>query len=352
MAKQVELKDGICTKVNKEDGSVMKYVTNTKVTDLGDRTLRFVFSDESIDRDEELILASGWRLDNYIKAPVILPYHDRWGPPVAKTVGLEINTDKELVGDVQFPTKDVSEQGDFLYRMYKNGFMFATSVGFLPTYEKMVFGDTSKGEPYVTFTEQELLEVSLVSVPSNPNALIKSKSFQKGIDEGKITENDLTLLDEILASVTPKEEKEVEEPDIEVVNNTYIEIKALDSEDVYKALKRSGAVEVKNVEIEDKEKVEDEKQSEYDAALDDLIEKMNNIFNKYKFEIKSTEQTINKCVGCGCTLKCPKCDSEDFDGGLLKKYFSVVDNSADNEQDEKIEDKTEGRYEELFKIIK
>jgi hypothetical protein len=67
--------------------------------------------------------------------------------------------------------------------------MNATSVGFMPNREKMVFGDFEKGEPRVTFKEQELLELSLVSIPANPAAMLtQRKSFDKAVEDEVIDE--------------------------------------------------------------------------------------------------------------------------------------------------------------------
>lgn len=293
-----KLKDGIMTKHN-DDGSVTKYVSIQKVTDLGDRTLRFVISDESMDRDKEVVKASGWKFDNYLKAPVVLAHHNYAGDSVARTLALKINSKKETIADVKFPEKETSKEGDFYYRMYKEGFMFATSVGFQPEYDKITFGDVDKGEPYATYNGQELLEFSLVSVPSNPNALIKS--MKKGAKEGRISKCDVAFYENLVKDATKEEEP---------------------------------TVEVKSVEV--KEKTTEE-------LIDQIIEKLDKFIAD---ESKEKSEQITKCIDCGHELKCPECDSEDFDGGLLKKYFSVVSEDEDSQETVK---ETKGRFNTLFK---
>jgi hypothetical protein len=59
--------------------------------------------------------------------------------------------------------------------MVKRGFLRATSVGFRPKRDKYSWNEERGG---IDFEEQELLEFSVVPVPSNPEALLSaSKDF-------------------------------------------------------------------------------------------------------------------------------------------------------------------------------
>ena len=88
--------------------------------------------------------------------------------------------------------------------------MNSTSVGFRPDYKHLVFGDTEKGEPSVTYTKNtELLELSLVSVGCNPDALLTSKSITKAISDKVITKAEIEELqkgieteDEVITHIT------------------------------------------------------------------------------------------------------------------------------------------------------
>jgi HK97 family phage prohead protease len=161
-----------------------------------DRVLRFVGSDESVDRDNERVLSSGWKLDNYKKNPVVMLNHRHSDVPVAKAQRVWINkNEKALMFDVKFPEPEISSVGDTLYKLYSSGYMNATSVGFQPNYDKIEWGDGIK-VPRVTFHEQELLELSLVSVPSNPRSLLSTKGIKDAIEAEVV---DQLELDELLA---------------------------------------------------------------------------------------------------------------------------------------------------------
>lgn len=131
----------------------------------GMRDIKFVISTNAIDRDSDILDVEGWDLENYKKNPVVLWAHDYWSPPVARAteVGVE---DEKLVALDRFTPKEVNPFGHMVYQMVAAKFLRATSVGFRPT--KYVWNDEHKG---YDFSEQELLEHSIVPVPSNPEAL-------------------------------------------------------------------------------------------------------------------------------------------------------------------------------------
>ena len=175
------------------------------------RVLRFIGSDETIDRDNERILVDGWKLTNYRKNPVVLVNHNVFELPVAKTKRVWVNKDKRsLMFDIEFPEPEVSSIGDTLYKLYSGGFMNATSVGFRPNPDKMVFGDGNK-QPRVTFGEQDLLEISLVSVPTNPRALLNQKGISDAINKNVIDELELDELKLWLDELLPSEDTSVKD---------------------------------------------------------------------------------------------------------------------------------------------
>lgn len=160
-------------------------------TDAPGAIIDFRSSDETVDRYREVIAAAGWKLDNYKKNPVVQNAH-RYGH-VLDTVGKSIVT--EVRGDhlyqrVQFAV-DENPIAKITHGLYKGGFLSAVSVGFLPV--KSEKGSQELGYNR-RFTEQELLEVSAVGIPANPNAL------KLGYDQGAIEKSDLKELHQLLKS--------------------------------------------------------------------------------------------------------------------------------------------------------
>lgn len=136
-------------------------------------------STEDIDRDGDRILSSGWQFENFLKNPVIPWAHIYNQPPVAKALDVKV-IDKKLRLHIQFATAEEYAFADTIYRLYKGKYLNAFSVGFHPIrserVERTVNGQKRAGYDFI---ENELWEVSAVTVPSNPNALAEAK--QKGV---------------------------------------------------------------------------------------------------------------------------------------------------------------------------
>ena len=81
----------------------------------------------------------------------------------------------QLIVRITFEPADLNEKADKIFRKLIFGSLHAVSVGFKPT-AKGHMGDEERGEdPNVYYYNgQELLEVSVVNIPSNPNALMRS----------------------------------------------------------------------------------------------------------------------------------------------------------------------------------
>ena len=157
----------------------------------GSRKIRFVFSDETVDRAGDSINAEGWQIESFLKNPVALWSHDSYSPPIGRASNVGPSVGK-LMGDIEFMPADISAFADSIYRMVKAGFVKAVSVGFIPLEYSFV---NNNERPFgIDFTKQELLEISVCPVPCNPNALQEAKA--QGIDTGPLREWASRVLDE------------------------------------------------------------------------------------------------------------------------------------------------------------
>lgn len=144
---------------------------------IADRTIGFTISTGAVDRDQDMIDPKGWKLDNFLKNPVVLWSHRADELPIGKVVDIG-RDDRRLHAAVKFLPGGygaASDLADCIYRMSADGYLSATSVGFRPL--KWDFtNDEERGAsdwfPGIDFAEQELVELSVVCVPSNPEALI------------------------------------------------------------------------------------------------------------------------------------------------------------------------------------
>jgi len=131
-------------------------------------TIEFRSSDSTLDRYQEVITVAGWKLDAYRKNPVVQNAHSYCS--LADTIGKSIIT--EVRGDhlfqrVQFAVEE-NPMAKVAYGLYRGGFLNAVSVRFIP----LRWENGNKEAGYRRkYLEQELIEVSAVSIPANPNAL-------------------------------------------------------------------------------------------------------------------------------------------------------------------------------------
>ena len=143
-----------------------------------DGSVRFCITTGTVDREGDTIAVGGWDTDPYMANPVVLWGHDASEPPVGRAVQL-IRDSGSIKADVQFVPADVPIYGpraEGIRQLCTAGFLFATSVGFRPL-EWSFTEDEARGAgdwfPGIDFKRQELMEVSIVSVPANPDALIE-----------------------------------------------------------------------------------------------------------------------------------------------------------------------------------
>lgn len=136
-----------------------------------------VGSTAAVDRYGEIIDQASWDLKHFKKNPVILWSHNMtFGesrPPIGKAIKVKVEDDK-LVFDIQFDMADPFAAD--IFRKYKEGFLSAFSVGFIP--HKIQRSDDSSEHPILI--DNELLELSAVPVPANPEALnqLQLRSFK------------------------------------------------------------------------------------------------------------------------------------------------------------------------------
>lgn len=136
----------------------------TKQVNEAERTLVGIASTEVIDRYGDIVKQDGWILDNFKKNPVMLWAHNYHDLPIAKIVDVNVS-DGKLTFKAQFPKPGLNELADKIFELFKDGVLNAFSVGFIPVeYEPNEHGG-------YTYTKQELLEISAVTVPANQEAL-------------------------------------------------------------------------------------------------------------------------------------------------------------------------------------
>lgn len=125
-------------------------------------------STTDVDRMGDVIPAYAWELalNNFLKNPIILAYHDH-----SKPVGRMI--DYKLDSKGLWIKARVSAAAEDVFNLVKDGILTGFSVGF-----RVKDATYNPDTDIFIITELELIEISLVSVPANQNTLFNlSKSF-------------------------------------------------------------------------------------------------------------------------------------------------------------------------------
>lgn len=122
-------------------------------------------STEAQDRQGDVLVSTGAKLDNYRRNPVVLWAHDYTRLPVARALDIESVPGVGLRAKMEFAPAGVDPFIDAVRSLWDRGFLNAASVGFQPK------AGTPNGPNGTRYTDWELLEFSIVPIPANPDAL-------------------------------------------------------------------------------------------------------------------------------------------------------------------------------------
>jgi HK97 family phage prohead protease/HK97 family phage major capsid protein len=142
------------------------------------RGLDFVLSDETRDRMNDIILSSAWQLDEFKSNPIALFNHSP--SAIIGTWGNVRIEEQSLRGELELAAEGTSDRIDEIRKLIDAGILKAASVGFRPLESEPI--DTK--DPYggSIYKRCDLVEVSVVAVPANPQALAVAKSLNISAD--------------------------------------------------------------------------------------------------------------------------------------------------------------------------
>lgn len=176
------------------------------------RTIEFVASDNSVDSYGTVLPVDKWDLNRYTRNGIVGYMHDVYGDSWTKSAdpddiigkGTAFVENDQLIVRIEFEPASLNERADKIFRKIQFGSLHAVSVGFRAT-AKGHKGDEARGEdPAVYYYGgQELLEVSVVNIPSNANALKRSLEEERATWDVEEREEEI--------SNTPAAEPVVEE---------------------------------------------------------------------------------------------------------------------------------------------
>jgi HK97 family phage prohead protease len=141
--------------------------------ELSDRQIRVRISDATQDRAGDIVEPAGCDHADYDRNPIVLADHDPTKPIGRASV--EVKSDG-VYALIEFAPAGASAKADEYCALAKAGILGAVSIGFRSLESKPLRAGGLK------FLKWELIEISLVSVPANANALIVQRAYHSGVD--------------------------------------------------------------------------------------------------------------------------------------------------------------------------
>ncbi len=180
-------------------------------------TVEFVASDETLDCYQEIVKVSGWKFTHFAKNAPFVDSHDY--STIEKLLGQvqEWRIEKnQLVETVRYDLTEGS-LGLKAFKLVRDGFLKAVSVGFVPVRAASKWDSTSTdfvnavaelkldaqtaAKLRVVYLEQEQIELSQCIIGANPNALAKScQMIAQAYKGGCLTEQDINQLSAAIAA--------------------------------------------------------------------------------------------------------------------------------------------------------
>lgn len=188
---------------------IREFHPTVKVIDANQGVVDYVASDETLDSYQEIVSAAGWRFDLFRKNAPFVDSHDY--SSITKLLGqvTDFRVEKrQLVERVQY-SLEPNTLALWAFKMVRDGFLRAVSVGFVPLRMASKWdGDSSgfssaiaelgldavtAGKLRVVYLEQQQIELSQCVLGANPNALAKAYKA------GTLTEEDIDHLSQQIA---------------------------------------------------------------------------------------------------------------------------------------------------------
>jgi len=152
---------------------------------------RITITDDSVNRYGFRVLTAGIRLENYRKNPVLLFGHNTESLPIGRLEDIRVEPNGSMTALPVFDENDSLALA--IKDKFDNGFMFAASIHFDP----ITLSDDPKlalpGQTDSTVVECDLLEVSMVTIPGNTNAVVLSAHSKTAIPPLKPITSEMDL---------------------------------------------------------------------------------------------------------------------------------------------------------------
>jgi HK97 family phage prohead protease len=137
-----------------------------------DRTMDVVASTEALDSHGTVLDSASWKLERFAANPVVLYAHDQRELPVGYAEDVRVEGG-ELRARLRFVTAAANPLAEQVWQLVRQKALRAVSVGFFAGASKT---EKRGGREVAVLSDNELLEISVVPVPSNPEAVARLRA--------------------------------------------------------------------------------------------------------------------------------------------------------------------------------
>lgn len=134
------------------------------------RSVDVIASTDALDA-HGTILRQNWQLERYADNPVVLYAHDQCELPIGLASNVRVE-DGSLRATLTFSTEDLNPQAEQIWKNVKAKVIRGVSVGFWP---HSVSFETKDDRDFIVLDDNELFEISIVPVGSNPETLAQMR---------------------------------------------------------------------------------------------------------------------------------------------------------------------------------
>lgn len=147
------------------------------------RTVDYVISSEAVDSFGTVFLSDKWRMDRYNANPIVTyNHHDHTNDPDDALGTSEIRFEEgKMIARVFFEPADINPKAEKVFQKSKLRTLRGASIRANVFEADWGWPERNISEDTLVFSDQELVAWSIVTIPSNPEALARTEKSLEAI---------------------------------------------------------------------------------------------------------------------------------------------------------------------------
>jgi HK97 family phage prohead protease len=194
------------------------FVRDATAEQIENRQVEFVISSEAVDSYRTVFKMDGWDLASYERNPIVCYQHKSHSDDPDNIIGtstLRIE-DGKLIARVTFEDAETNPKAEKVFRKVQSGTLKMASIGANVIKARLGIEENGEDKDVLYFTEQRLMEWSIVSIGSNPDAHKRNAQTVESLRSLIIT--DVETVEDVIIGEENKS-RSVQEAQIIINNN-------------------------------------------------------------------------------------------------------------------------------------